>query len=401
MRNQLICLIFLLITSKLYSQFDYRPGFIILNSADTLYGMLDFKNDLSNSHHVYFKTDSSINAIEYTPDQIVAYYYVDGKYYVSKDIKLSKQDKRVFLEVLINGKVNVLYGVIEDDYTTDIISSIKAYYFVEKENELVEINNDLKIAIDSNGKQYFKESNQYKGVLKYFFNDSPNILKNVEYTEFNQKALLNIAKDYHEQVCPDLKCIVYNKTLSKNKYLVGFEYNYILPKLDFYTYESIVISKAPPETIFSMGLMGAINIDYDYRFWFQVNVKYQHQSFTDSSLFRDIYPMKHNYEFSSIFMDLSIKHNFLLTKLKPYLMAGPIVGYLINEKHENSSIIHTKPGYADDEDTLFGFKAGSGLEYDFTSNLNIYISVDYIFYATMTKLRMTGLSFNTGISFVL
>jgi hypothetical protein len=66
---------------------------------------------------------------------------------------------------------------------------------------------------------YFKNSNQYKRILQYLFQESPSTLKEIPYTNFGYKQLIKITKDYHNSICHDIKCIDYTKSTHRSVYI--------------------------------------------------------------------------------------------------------------------------------------------------------------------------------------
>jgi len=86
---------FLLLTLSLngYSQNDWRQGYIIENSDDTIYGLIDYRSPKSNSQYCYFRESEQVETIKYSPKQIKGYRYVYGKYYVSKSIKINEIER--------------------------------------------------------------------------------------------------------------------------------------------------------------------------------------------------------------------------------------------------------------------------------------------------------------------
>ena len=85
----------------LNGQTDFRPGYVIQNSGDTLFGKIDYRSDIIMNSKCKFKNNENI-IIEYSPKDIFAYRIIDGKYYISKAIN----NNTYFLEFLIKGKVN-------------------------------------------------------------------------------------------------------------------------------------------------------------------------------------------------------------------------------------------------------------------------------------------------------
>lgn len=58
---------------------------------------------------------------------------------------------------------------------------------------------------------YYKNSNQFKGILIWLFQDEPQLKFDVQNTGFKYKSLINITKKYHSYACRGDKCIDYSK----------------------------------------------------------------------------------------------------------------------------------------------------------------------------------------------
>ncbi|NMM50839.1 hypothetical protein [Marinigracilibium pacificum] len=183
----------------LNAQTDFKPGYIILNSGDTLHGEIDYRGDLLMSSVCKFKTNG--NSIStYDPSDIAAFRFINSKYYISKEIN----SRKVFLEFLIKGEVNIYY-MRDDDGD---------HYFIEKEGiKLSEIPYEEKIMY-VDGKKVLYESTTHKGLLFYFMRDVPEFNSRIQTIEKPEHhSLIRLAEDYHNAVCEDRKCIIYEKKL--------------------------------------------------------------------------------------------------------------------------------------------------------------------------------------------
>lgn len=195
----LILVGFLITAGLLNAQTDFKPGYIIKNSGDTLYGEIDYRGDLLMGIICNFKnTDKSINA--YSPNDIQSYRFINGKYYVSRRLNGSA----VFLEYLIHGKINVYY--IRNEYGD--------LYYLEKEDEkLIEIPYKEEIRYVGDKKVYY-ESKQHVGILNYYMQDAPEFQSRIQQVKKpGHQSLIDLAEDYHNVVCKEEKCIVYEKRI--------------------------------------------------------------------------------------------------------------------------------------------------------------------------------------------
>lgn len=195
--KNLILLGLLLSIKVLNAQTDFRPGYILKISGDTLFGEIDYRGDLLMSSVCKFKDDENINK-QYSPDDILAFRFINSKYYVSKEI----DSKKVFLEYLIKGQVNIYY--MRDDKGD--------HYYLDKEDvELTEIpyEEGIKYVDD---KQVFFETTKHIGLLNYYMQDAPEFQSRIQSLKKPEhKTLIKLAEDYHNAVCEGEECIIYEK----------------------------------------------------------------------------------------------------------------------------------------------------------------------------------------------
>lgn len=179
------------------AQTNFKPAYVITNPGDTIYGEVDSRRDMFMSSVCRFK-DADDVITDYSPHTIMAYRFIDSKYYVSREV----DNKNVFLEYLINGEINMYYM---SDETGD-------HYYLDKDGvRLTEIvyGKGEKI-ID--GREVVLQSTKHMGLLFYYMHDAPELKSKIEDIEVpNHESLIKIAEEYHEAVCDGEKCIVYKK----------------------------------------------------------------------------------------------------------------------------------------------------------------------------------------------
>ncbi|QCK15738.1 hypothetical protein DCC35_13795 [Mangrovivirga cuniculi] len=191
---------FFLSIINIHAQTDFRPGYVITSSEDTLQGEIDYRGDLLMSKVCKFKNKSN-NVTEFSPGDIIAYRFIDSKYYVSKEVN----QKDVFLEYLIQGEMNIYYM---RDESGD-------HYYIEKDNtEFTRLPYEEKI-MHVDGKRVLYESTQHIGLLKYYTRDAPDFVSRVKTIKKPEhRNLIKLAEDYHNAVCKEEeKCIIYEKKL--------------------------------------------------------------------------------------------------------------------------------------------------------------------------------------------
>ncbi|MFZ4464988.1 MAG: hypothetical protein ACOYN5_14165 [Bacteroidales bacterium] len=202
--RQILFLAFLFISGFIRAQSDFRPGFVIQNSGDTLFGSIDYRGDMTMGSLCRFKTAEN-EIRDFSPFDIPAYRFTDSKYFISREV----DGKMVFLEFLIKGKVNVYY--LRDD--------VGDHFYLDKEGErLTELvySEEVKMIKENPNKEkrYLVKSNKHIGVLSYYMQDAPDLqpkIKSIAKPE--QQNLINLAEKYHNEVCKDEECIIFEKKL--------------------------------------------------------------------------------------------------------------------------------------------------------------------------------------------
>lgn len=191
----------------LVAQKNFKPGYLITNSQDTISGLIKSKSDVGSARVCIFKRNENAREEKYEPYDILGYRFDDGKYFITMDIPVGDVKQRQFVEYLINGIVDVYYYASPEGER----------YFIEKEGtgELVELTNELveahAVSRLNNESTYLKNSNRYIGNLKLMMVDAPGLQNRIETATLDRKSLVNLSKNYHDLVCTDGDCIIYEK----------------------------------------------------------------------------------------------------------------------------------------------------------------------------------------------
>jgi len=190
----------LVFVTSLFAQTDFRSGYVIKSVGDTLWGEVDYRGDKKMGEICTFRKSKGDEVTTFTPDDILGFRFINSKYYISRVLN----EKKVFLEFLINGKVNIYYRRDE----------ISDHYYIEKEDEpLIEMPYE-EVVKSKNNKNYLYKSTKHIGILTYYMKDAQDliaIINNMRKPE--HKNLIQLAEKYHNEVCDGEKCIIYEKKL--------------------------------------------------------------------------------------------------------------------------------------------------------------------------------------------
>jgi hypothetical protein len=218
MTKSTISILFIAILSigQSMAQNDWKPAYMINNEQDTIHGFIENNDSKLNSKFCNFRDIIKGEISTYYPQDISGYRFIDGKFFVSKNIDDPEFNEPVFLEFLIQGKANVYHYLGER-------------YFIEKDNKIHELKNTERLIKTESG-SYLNEKKEYIGVLNSLFMDA-EIQPDIAKTELKAKSLINTAKIYHEAVCSDEQCIIFEKSIKpvrvKFGLIAGLTYNKI------------------------------------------------------------------------------------------------------------------------------------------------------------------------------
>ena len=197
MKKQLVLFIALCLSAMLCAQDNYKLGYVITNQNDTITGWINLRTDKNNQKQCEFKSDLSLPTKIYLPGDIAGYRFTDeGKYYVSREIQINATPQKVFLEFLVKGIMNLYY--YEDE---------AKYYFFENQDGKMEVISQKPERVEN---LTYIEDNSYIGKIRYLFRDYQPIAQNANKLEFNQKSMINVVKEYHDEVCTTGEsCIIF------------------------------------------------------------------------------------------------------------------------------------------------------------------------------------------------
>lgn len=201
-RNLTFLLVSLLLSLSFTTQAqnDFRNGYVITNAHDTLYGLIDFKDYISNSISCHFTQSPDVSVTIFTPEDIHAYRIIDDRYFISKTVDTKDGPKVLFLEYLIKGEANIYYY---RDLSGD-------HYLIDKaDNPLREIVYRKEVIVVDHVTR-LKESTRHIGILKVYLSDCPELHNRIESLKKpDHNNMISLAKEYHQKICNNDSCIIY------------------------------------------------------------------------------------------------------------------------------------------------------------------------------------------------
>lgn len=184
----------------LISQPRFVPGYYISLDKDTVYGYFKGRVEVKNFKQCRFYPKPGDEPVIYKPGSILAYRFINGKYYISK---ILDQSDTLFVEYLLNGVADLFYY---RDFAGP-------HYLIEKDHKLIILSSHEDVLYDEDKNSLTKNSNKRTGMLNYLFSDCREIQPEIEDVNLDHSSLIKLTKDYHQYVCKDESCIIYEKKL--------------------------------------------------------------------------------------------------------------------------------------------------------------------------------------------
>jgi|GEM_PF-3877731 len=348
--------------------------------------------------------ESTGNKLQYKPQDILGYGYDQGKKYISRTFQDEETEKNLFLELLIDGKID-LYRYYDQQ-------SAEIFVIANKEN-----------AFRIHSVQYVHRDNigQFRssiGTLRILFNDCPSLKSSLENTKnLPRKLLISFIKKYHQ--C--MMCEYQDYTLEnmqKNpvcfSFMVGGHFYHLLTYKNFpdlqedYPFRSFsykaggrITWQTPIHQI-----SGAFNINFlNYNDLSTTN----YQNLRKTSYVFNIYEI----EFSMISLNANIIYTpFQQRKFRPYLFAGPYAGKIFGIQTGMQERRYIEPDYVLNLDFLepenipdksYGICGGAGISIVLSDKLTAFFEGVFNRAFVMPPLRhymlTQGIEFHTGITF--
>ena len=172
-----------------YAQGEFRPGYVLTLSQDTLWGYVSWKRPARLGRLCHFKSTIKGEKKRFTPEEIRGYGFQAGKVFYAEAVT---PEKKAFVECFFEGALSFYY--LRDSVD---------YYFVRKAAaELIPlINTEQEIKVQ--GKLLRKENREYQEVLIRLM-QRPELTETIARTPLHKNSLIRLGERYHALVSPEL-----------------------------------------------------------------------------------------------------------------------------------------------------------------------------------------------------
>ena len=272
----------------------------------------------------------------------------------------------IFIEQLVDGIVDVFY-----------YAEINAGYYMlrTEDGEIYKLLNS-QIEVTNESGTYQKQQREYVYLLRYLLRDSKNAVKKVDNLPYEANALINLAEDYHNEVCEDYECLVYSKVRLKPKLYIGINAGYSVSNITVFDNEFTknLNKDYAPSNDFSFGMfLNYTDPNISQRFSLQLDLMYQESNYVaDSS--------KINIGYLRI--PFSVKYTFPAKKLIPAVWLGMSYNMWTSFSDENVVPRHleSRGVSIQQNQDQFGWYTGIELSYRIGERVNLFIQGKYEWY---------------------
>ena len=368
------------ISTCLFSQENFQPGYIITQRMDTVHGLIDYRNWEKNPGMIKFKSGKDGDVATYKPSAINSF-SVGEETYVSAPVQLEKSphlvnelnyssefsfaSDTIFLQLLIRGDKSLYYY-------KDAIS--KDNFFIKDKGEYKILLYKQYLQV-TDGKEYLAANKAFKQQLADYFSNCPTINTQLAPIEYNTSDLKKIFNYYfsctNSNYKPERK---EEKKLNSFGITTGLSFvntTYVIESIDFVPVTASYRSVSP-----------IIGINYNYvlprnqgrfsiyndLFFSRVKIKGEYVKYQDADI-----NSKTTYSVSSTFFLLNsvVRYKFPIKNFFTFINAGISNNFnlsLYNNKKVENKFYTTETveefgfnrGFSHD---VFEFTHGFGFQY--------------------------------------
>lgn len=384
------------------AQSNYKKGYIITNKNDTINGLIDFRSDIINCSLCKFKLSENAEEQIFYPNDLIAYRLIkEGKYYVSRTIKINNELQKVFLEYLVQGIKDLFY--YPQDY---------GCYFIENEDgKMVAITKEPDKIIDN---KYITDI-KYKGRLAYIFRESKSVSKLAGNAFFNRKDMINLTKKYHSEICaPGEECIVFTNDYKKSFIEYDFSVYGGFQMVEVIFKENTLAEHFKSAKSIQPVIGGQLNISSP-RFLKTLSMQIDAsmsklEGCEDYANETENIVIYEKYKFKSLMANGAIGFKYALPiiyKIRPTIEAGINYSHLLNS---SNTLYQEIKGYdavsqkkIDNYYSLplnyYGFNGGAGFDYQLNKNHSVFCRVLFNHIYTYDETSISNIQFKLGFTF--
>jgi hypothetical protein len=355
---QAMTLVFVLlicfIATSSQAQTDFRQGYIIKVSGDTVHGFVAYRMNAKNSQSCLFKTSSKGEVTKYSPNDLSGYGIVGYKYYQVVDLpKDLATSGKIFSTIVSSGSID-LY-------------KYKRRFFIHTSDSTISLPEPVALPYnEKNGEtKQIKKDYRYIGILNLYLSDCGLVANTSSYTE---KDLGEIVSQYN--LCKDKNAIQPGRAplIKFNGYIFA---GFLTSKLTYENYHhTYILGNKTYKINFDGGSTVVPGIGFEIsaprafdRLFFLVEaiyIKNYYQGAYEFFLDYDIARYDVMLDVESVQIPIGVKYNLLSKTNTPYIKAGGSWFYAKNalvREFEEVEAVSTSIIYSDQSGDNYELKA--------------------------------------------
>jgi len=155
-----------LLSSQLFAQADFRPGYIVLTNGDSARGFVEYTNSFLHERWCRFRSEKDGEIQTFTPSDLASYGFNITRRFISKELPIDGQSTLVFAQLLEQGRMNLFLH-------HDI-------FWVEKDS-LYRLSPPKRKQVQTADGPKMQQDNQFIGILNFLVMDCPVDVKKARY----------------------------------------------------------------------------------------------------------------------------------------------------------------------------------------------------------------------------
>lgn len=363
-----------LIVNTSFSQKNFRPGYIIKNSGDTLFGSIDYKSLDKNPNVLVFNLNTTGTPTIYKPKDLIEFgvnkdVFVKGV--INAETSKSESDT-VFLQILFSGKKSLYYYK----------NSKGLEGFVINRSGKLELLVSSNYTINENGTYKVEKSKKYIEQLTSYLSDCSSKGLNLKHTQYSKNSFITLFDNYYKCV-PSYNYYKTKKISTEFGAFIGAS----LANIEFtgegpmgeegeYPYDWLSSLSYGNSIKPSAGLFFNIILPWNQRKW-SINNELMFSTYNFKGKYSGVIgPMQFynsDYELGYSYLKINnlIRLTYPIGSFSAFLNGGISTGWAVVEKnklnyeyHLNSNVDYYTRDFLDETRKIeHGFIIGSGIKY--------------------------------------
>jgi hypothetical protein len=179
---KLLCFFFFIPLATIAQPFGYKPGFLVKNNNDTLFGLVKHIEEVPYRIliNVKFKSNKEDKAQSFPPDSLKGF-VIDKTKYVSKYLSLKKHT------YFFRATIEEYLSYYELDFSNWGANKISHYVILQKGDD------DHLFTYEENNFFF-----PFKKKLSQFLSDDPDLSEKIKHNIYNEMNIDTIVKEYNQ-----------------------------------------------------------------------------------------------------------------------------------------------------------------------------------------------------------